>query len=252
VAVVGASASAFDNAAVALEAGCASMTLLVRRAALPAVNKFHATAHAGYTHGLLHAPPEWRVRLQGYAFAEAVPPPRDSVLRVSRHARARLLLGAPVLAARVEGTQLVLETPRGPVAADFVILGTGFDQDIARRPELAPVADDVALWRDHLADAGMFATAPWLDEGFALTAKPGRAAPHLARLHCFNFAATVSAGKVSGDIPALSDGATRLSRAIASRLFNADIATHEARLHAFDRRELLGDEWPAAIASAAE
>jgi cation diffusion facilitator CzcD-associated flavoprotein CzcO len=252
VAVVGASASAFDNAAAALEAGCASMTLLVRRATLPPINKFTHMVHAGFTHGQRHASPAWRLRLQGYAFAQQAPPPRESVLRVSRHANARMMLAAPVLAARMDGTHVELETPREKLRADFVILGTGFEHDISRRPELAPVAADVALWRDHVADAGIFATSPWLDDAFALTPKPGSTAPHLARLHCFNFAATISQGKVSGDIPALSDGALRLSRAIASRLFNADIAIHEARLHAFDRRELLGDEWPDALASAAE
>jgi cation diffusion facilitator CzcD-associated flavoprotein CzcO len=252
VAVVGASASAFDNAAGALEAGCRSMTLLVRRACLPPVNKFLQMAHPGYTHGLREAPPEWRLRLMGHAFAEQVPPPRESVLRVSRHANARMLLGAPVLAARIDGARVALETPRGTVTADLVILGTGFDQDIARRPELAPVAADIALWSDHMADAGIFASSPWLDDAFAFTARPGRVAPHLARLHCFTFAATISHGKVSGDIPALSDGAQRLSRAIAARLFAADLAEHERRLHQFGRRELLGDEWPDPIPSAAE
>jgi cation diffusion facilitator CzcD-associated flavoprotein CzcO len=245
VVVVGASASAFDNAAAALEAGCASMTMLVRRPRLPVVNKFTHIAHAGFTHGLLAAPPADRLRLQAYAFTEQVPPPRESVLRVSRHARARMLIGCAVQAARMAGDRALLHTPRGVVAADFVILGTGFEQDIFRRPELAAVAPDVALWADHVADAGLFASSPWLDDAFAFTAKPGRIAPHLARLHCFNFAATVSHGKVSGDIPALSDGAQRLSRAIAARLFNADLARHEALLHAYARPELLGDEWPA-------
>lgn len=252
VVVVGASASAFDNAAVALEAGCAAMTLLVRRPALPRVNKFTHMAHPGFTHGLSEAPPEQRLALQAYAFAEQVPPPRESVLRVSRHAHARMVLAAPVLAARMAGQAVLLETAQGSFTTDFVILGTGFDTDPSRRPELSQVAADIALWRDHVADAGIFANAPWLDEAFAFTPRPGHSAPHLARLHCFNFAATVSRGKVSGDIPALSDGAQRLARGIAARLFNADIATHEALLHAYARPELLGDEWPDSLPSAAE
>lgn len=252
VLVVGASASAFDNAALALEAGAASMTMLVRRPALPRINKFTHMAHPGFTHGLSGSPPKLRLALQAHAFAEQVPPPRDSVLRVARHRNARMLLAAPVRAARLDGARLVLDTPRGPIGGDFVILGTGFDNDISRRAELAAFAPDIALWSDHLADAGLFAAAPWLDDAFAFTAKPGRTAPHLARLHCFNFAATASHGKVSGDIPALSDGAQRLARAICARLFMADIATHEARLHAFARPELLGDEWPDPLPSAAE
>jgi cation diffusion facilitator CzcD-associated flavoprotein CzcO len=252
VVVVGASASAFDNAAVALEGGCARMTMLVRRPRLPRVNKFTHMAHPGFTHGLREAAPADRLRLQAYAFAEQVPPPRESVLRVARHANARMVLACPVHAARLEGDRVRLETARGVIETDFVILGTGFDHDLARRPELAPVAADIALWSDHVADAGVFAAAPWLDDAFAFTAKPGRAAPHLARLHCFNFAATASHGKVSGDVPALSDGAQRLARNLAARLFNADIARHEALLHAYARPELLGDEWPEKLPSAAE
>jgi cation diffusion facilitator CzcD-associated flavoprotein CzcO len=252
VAVVGASASAFDNAAAALEAGCRSLMMLVRRAALPRINKFTHMAHPGFTHGLRLASPEWRLRLQAYAFAEQVPPPRDSVLRVRQHANARLLLGAPVHAAEIVDDRVVLRTARGDIAADLVILATGFDQDIARRGELSPVAHDVALWRDHMANADAFAAFPWLDDAFALTPKPGRTAAHLARLHCFTFAATPSHGKVSGDIPALSDGAQRLARGIAARLFTADIATHEARLHAYAQPELRGDEWPEPLPFAAE
>lgn len=253
VAVVGAGASAIDNAATALEAGAAQVTLLVRRTALPAVNKFTAMGAPGWTHGMAAASPAWRRRLEAYAFAEQVPPPRDSLLRVSRHANARLLLGAPVRAARLEQGAVILDTPREKISVDFVILGTGFAQDISRRPELASIAPDVALWRDHDAEAGMFADFPWLDENFAFTPKPGHEASQLSRLHCFNFAATASHGKVSGDIPALSDGAARLSRGIAAALFNADIEAHFARLCAFDRPELLGDEWPAlAPARAAE
>jgi cation diffusion facilitator CzcD-associated flavoprotein CzcO len=246
VAVVGAGASAIDNAATALEAGAAQVTLLVRRSALPRINKFTAMGAPGWTHGMAAASPAWRRTLEAYAFAEQVPPPCDSLLRVSRHANARLLLGAPVTAARRQSEAVELRTPQGEIEVDFVILGTGFAQDISRRPELAVIAPDIALWRDHDPEAGMFADFPWLDDAFAFTPKAGHDAPHLARLHCFNFAATASHGKVSGDIPALSDGALRLSRGIAAALFNADIAAHFDRLRAFDRAELQGDEWPVA------
>ena len=50
-------------------------------------------------------------------------------------------------------------------------------------------------------------------------------------------------GKVAGDIPAISDGAQRLARAIASMLFDADRDSHYAALQAFDKAELAGDEW---------
>ena len=62
-------------------------------------------------------------------------------------------------------------------------------------------------------------------------------------MHCFNHHATLSQGKLSGDIPAVSDGAKRLARGLARSLFVEDRALHFAALQAFDRAELMGDEW---------
>lgn len=53
----------------------------------------------------------------------------------------------------------------------------------------------------------------------------------------------MSHGKLSGDIPAVSEGADRLARGIARALFVADRQEHFDNLVAFDTPELLGDEW---------
>ncbi|WP_369407953.1 FAD-dependent oxidoreductase [Roseomonas rosulenta] len=252
VVVVGAGASAFDNAAAALEAGCRRLTMLLRRAALPRVNSGKSMEGRGFWHGWHALPAEWRWRLMLSVERRQTPPPHESVRRVAAHANAMLLTGAGVQGVARAGDALVLETPRGPVRAEFVILGTGFLQDAALRPELAAVAGEIRLWRDAYvpppdeADAAL-GLNPWLDEGFAFTERePGRA-PHLARLHCFNFAATLSHGKVTGDVPAISVGAQRLARAICTRLLAADIAAHAARHAAFNEPEITGDEWPGVV-----
>jgi cation diffusion facilitator CzcD-associated flavoprotein CzcO len=67
--------------------------------------------------------------------------------------------------------------------------------------------------------------------------------PTLSKIHCFNFPATLSHGKLTGDIPAISEGADRLARGIVRSLFVEDRETHFANLQAFDTPELLGDEW---------
>ncbi len=249
VVVVGAGASAFDNAAAALEAGCARMTLLLRRASLPRVNSSKALDSRGFWHGWFDLPAAWRWRLMLAVERRQTPPPHESVRRVAAHGNATLLTGAGVQDVARDGDTLVLATARGEVRADFVVLGTGFLQDTALRPELAAVAGDIRLWRDAYAppeqerDAAL-ALNPWLDEAFAFTERvPGRA-PHLARLHCFNFAATLSHGKVTGDVPAISVGAQRLARAICARLLAADVAQHAARHAAFNEPEITGEEWP--------
>jgi cation diffusion facilitator CzcD-associated flavoprotein CzcO len=85
--------------------------------------------------------------------------------------------------------------------------------------------------------------SPDLGDAFEfLEAEPG-ACPALARIHCFSFPATLSHGKLTGDIPAISEGADRLARGIVRALFVADRERHFADLQAFDTPELLGDEW---------
>ncbi len=250
VGVVGAGASAFDNAAAALEADCASLDMFVRRPALPRVNKFLGLGSAGVVEGFAGLPDEWKWRFLHHALTEQTPPPRESVLRVSRHPGARLHLASPVLStAEVDGA-LQVETPRGAFALDFLIFATGFRADPARRPELALLAPHIRLWRDRFAppDPGLehdeLADSPDLAPDYAFQERVPGACPALARIHCFNHPATLSHGKLSGDIPAVSEGAQRLARGITRSLFVEDRELHFARLQAFDTPELLGDEWP--------
>ena len=50
-------------------------------------------------------------------------------------------------------------------------------------------------------------------------------------------------GKVSGDIPGISQGAAWLAAGIAAALYREDIETHWQALLDYDKPELLGDEW---------
>lgn len=249
VVVVGAGASAFDNAAAALDAGCGRLTMLLRRAALPRVNSSKALDSRGFWHGWHRLPAEWRWRLMLAVERRQTPPPHESVRRVAAYPNATLLTGAGIEGVARDGEALVLSTPRGPVRSAFTILGTGFLQDVALRPELTEIAPWIRLWRDAYTPPPAerdeaLGQCPWLDEAFAFTERAPGTAPHLARLHCFNFAATLSHGKLTGDIPAISGGAQRLAQGICARLLAADIATHAAHHAAFDEAEITGAEWP--------
>ena len=255
VGVVGAGASAMDNAASALEAGAASLDLFVRRTTLPRVNKFTGIASAGVVHGFEALPDAWKWRFLHHVFGEQTPPPRDSTLRVSRHKQARLHLSSPVQALREQDGALVVTTPQGEHVLDFLVFGTGFQVDLSLRPELATVGPHIRFWRDRFTpDAGQeqpeLAASPDLTPDFAFQEKQPGLCPALSRIHCFNYPSTLSHGKLTGDIPAVSAGARRLAEGIARRLFVADSALHFARLQAFDTPELQGDEWPATPAPA--
>ncbi len=248
VAVVGAGASAMDNPAAALEAGAARLDLFVRRAQLPRVNKLTGIGSQGVVHGFVGLPDEWKWRFLDTVMREQTPPPRSSVLRVSAFPEAHLHLASPIIALARQDEHLVVTTPKGRYQADFLIFGTGFKVDLARRPELATMAAHIRLWRDRPTMPAAMAneeleTSPDLGPAFEFLERVPGACPALARLHCFNFAATLSHGKLTGDIPGISEGAERLARGIVTALFVADRARHFADLEAFDTPELLGDEW---------
>ncbi|MEI4472906.1 NAD(P)/FAD-dependent oxidoreductase [Frigidibacter sp. MR17.24] len=249
VAVIGAGASAVDNAATALEAGAARVDLLIRRATIPAVNKLTGIGSPGTELGLGQLSDDWKLAIHGYAAREQVPPPSHSVRRVSSHANAHFHLGCAVLGAEVAGDRLRLDTTRGAMATDFVIAGTGFRNDFADRAELAAIAPHVLNWADRpdfpadLPREGSFGQSPYLAPDFSFRERVPGSCPALARIHCFNDAAMLSQGKVSGDIPAVSVGAKRLGQAIAAAVFREDVAAQFARLRAYDTPELAGDEY---------
>lgn len=256
VGVIGAGASAMDNAATALEEDVASLDLFVRRRELPRINKFTGIGSQGVVHGVAGLPDEWKWRFFDYALKAQTPPPRDSTLRVSRHANARFHLGSPILALEERAGALALTTPKGTYALDFLIFATGFSVDPGERPELAAVAPFIRFWRDRYIPEGIdnpeLESAPDLGPSFEFQEKAPGSCPALARIHCFNYPAMLSHGKLSGDIPAVSAGADRLARGIARALFVADREAHYRSLVAYDTPELLGDEWTDADAVPAD
>jgi cation diffusion facilitator CzcD-associated flavoprotein CzcO len=247
VAVIGAGASAVDNAAEALEAGAAGVALLVRRPDIPRINKGMGVSNPGLALGFVDLPPERKWAINAYVADCQTPPPRDTMLRASRHASFSVHTACPILGVRMEADRIVLTTRLGETAFDFVILGTGFAVDWVRRPELARLARGIALWRDRYAHPDApdheFAEHPYLGPWFEFTERAPGAAPWVARVHCFNYASTMSHYKLTGDIPAISDGAVRLAEGIVRSIFGEDYADHYQRLLDYAQPELLGDEW---------
>ncbi len=147
------------------------------------------------------------------------------------------------------------DAARHKYVLDYLIFATGFQSEIDTREEFSLIAPHVRRWRDRFEpqsdlrndDLG---SSPDLDRNFALQERIAGTCPALAHIHSFNHGASLSLGKIAGDIPAISDGAHRLARAIAAMLFEADRDAHYAALQAFDTAELAGDEWADADANA--
>ena len=249
VAVLGFSASAVDNAAEALEAGAKRVHMLVRAPNIPRINKMKSTGYPGFTHGFPDLPAGARLDILSYVFRYRVAPPRDSVLRVWRHQNVRLHLGAEVTDAAWRGEQIVLSAGEESLTVDHLILGTGFHIDVAAPEETNAFAREIRTFGDTVDNDDdrfleEFLDFPDLGPAFEFQERRTGAAPFLKDLHNFTFAATVSHGNVSGDIPCVSDGAERLARGIAAGIFTEDFSIHLADLHAHAEPELLGDEIP--------
>lgn len=245
VTVIGLSASAFDNACVAAEAG-ADVTLLGRAAQMPMVNKMKQTVYPGFAHGFPGLPPAERLAWLRAVGAARVAPPRHTVQRAAR-AGVRVVLGAETARVRREPGGLRLETNKGPFGADRVILGTGFRFDLGAAPELTGITARTLTLREAVAGPGPddeFLDCPALGPGFQLQPKPGADGTGLDRIRCFTHAAQPSLGNLANDIPQASEGAERLARAIARDLFLEDADYHGAQLANYAEPELLGDEYP--------
>jgi FAD-dependent urate hydroxylase len=243
IGVLGASASAFDNAAVALETGAAEVHLFVRRPHLPQVNKSKWASFPGFFLGYRDLDDATRWQIYTYILSEAVPPPHESVLRCDRHAGFAVHLAEPWLDVIAAPDGVTAVTAKARYAFDAVILATGFSVDVAERPELGGFHDRIALWSDRVAPEEAeqhpdLARFPYLGRGFELIERTPGAMPGLAHIHLFNAGATMSQAALAGDIPGMAFGANRLSQAIASSLFGASIDKLRANMVAHDDREL--------------
>ncbi|MEM7188423.1 MAG: NAD(P)/FAD-dependent oxidoreductase [Pseudomonadota bacterium] len=245
VAVVGLAASAFDNAAEALDRGASRVTLIGRSDAIPRLNKMKQTVYPGFTHGFPMLRDEEKLEWLDHVMQHRIAPPRASVQRISQDPRVSLWLRAEVAEAREGPDGLTLATTKGSLTVDTVILGTGFAVDLSVLSNVGDFATDILTWADRVPNAvGEWGAFPYLGDGFEFLAQPGRAVPGLSRVHCFTHAAQLSLGNLSNDIPAVSEGADRLARAIATALFLEDREVHRANLESYADPELLGDEWP--------
>ena len=239
VAVLGAGASAFDNAAMALEAGAAEVTLFCRRAAPQLVQPYRWLTFAGFLRHLSDLPDEWRWRFMRRILGMREGFPQPTWDRCARHAAFRLVTGAPWDNACATGDTVRLDTPRGVFEVDFVICGTGVEMDFARRPELSRIAGNIARWCDRYTPPpeeqdDRLARFPYLGPDYALLPRvPGRT-EWMRDIHVFAIAATMSFGPSGSSINAMTTAVPKLVAGLTRGLFAGDVERHWGSLLAYD------------------
>ncbi len=240
VAVLGAGASAMDNAAVALEHG-ASVDLFCRRRPT-GVQRFRWLTFAGFLRHMGDMPDLWRWRFMGNILRAREGFPPDTYTRVMAFEdRFTMHAERDWMGARMEGDRIRIETSRGPFLADFVICGTGIRQNVQARPELAPFADKIALWSDRFApptgeEDPLLAAYPYLAPDYSFTEKTAGEASWLSDIHVFGIGSTLSFGVSGSSINAMTIAVPKLVAGLTRGLFEGDLPRHWQSLLAYDAK----------------
>ncbi len=239
VAVLGAGASAFDNAAEALEAGAAEVLLFGRRHSPQVIQPYRWLTFKGFLNHLGDLEDEWRWRFMTRILGLREGFPQETYDRCARHGNFRLIAGAPWDRVRATSAGVEITTPKGPFTADFVIAGTGVDMDFSLRPELAACAGNIATWSDKYTPPAeerhdRLGRFPYLDPDFALVEKRKGETPWIKDIHLFSIASTMSFGPSGSSINAMTTVVPKLISGITKGLFRADVEAHWESLKAYD------------------
>jgi FAD-dependent urate hydroxylase len=239
VAVIGAGATAFDNAATALEAGAAEVHLLCRRAEIQLVQPYIWLTFSGFLRHFSDLDDPWRWRFMSAIMDLREGFPQATWDRCARFPNFHLHEGSPVETASDVGGAVELQTPRGNIVSDFVICGTGTHIDFAERRELKNFADNIATWADrYQPPAGeqspRLGRYPYLADDYALTERNPGQTPWISSIHLFAFASTMSFGPSGSSINAMTTAIPKLVHGLTRALFRADLDRHWASFKAYD------------------
>ena len=224
--MLGAGASAFDNAAVALEAGASSGRPLFS----PGENASGQSAHLDELRGLASVTSRELADLERWRFMRhileelPVPPTQDGFWRCRSFENFAWHADCAWQSVREEAGVAKVETKARTFEFDFIIFGTGVETDLSARSELAPIVHHIALWRDRFTpppgeESDLLARHPYLGSAFEFTEREPGTAPFLSRLHNFTFGAMPSLGLTGSAIPGTKYGVRRLVNGLARDLF---------------------------------
>ncbi|MBI1292542.1 SidA/IucD/PvdA family monooxygenase [bacterium] len=221
IGVLGAGASAFDNASVALEHGAGEVHMFFRRKELVRVNPYRWAEFVGFLkhHGDLPDAERWRFINQILRAGQL--PPADTYKRATEFPNFTMHPGTPWSKVEQVGQQARVTTPNGVFDFDYLLIGTGFRTDLSLRRELQKIHPYIRKWSDvytppvgeENADLG---NHPYLAGDFSFLEKNPGEAPWLGGIFNFTFGCLASLGfggaSISGmkySLPRMVGGITR-------------------------------------------
>lgn len=246
IGILGAGASAFDNASVALETGAKEVRLFFRRKKLPTVNPYRWAEFVGFLkhHYDLPDADRWRSILQILKMGQL--PPADTFDRAKRYDGFHLHGGTPWEKVEAANGGVKVTTSNGTFDFDFLIIGTGFITDLSLRPELANLHSKIALWSDRYTPPEAerhsdLARHPYLGASFEFQEKTPGAAPYLSGLFNYTFGGLASLGFGGGSISGLKYSVPRLVSGLTRQLYFDDKDLFYQSLLDYDIQEFFYD-----------
>lgn len=252
IGVLGAGASAFDNAIVALEAGANEVRLFCRRQQLPNINPFRWGLFAGYLNHHSDMPDEDRWRFLLYQTRQGMPPPPATLHYALNLPGFSLHTGSSWDAIQQVEDIIQVTTSQGVFEFDYLIIGTGTITNLSFRPELAQLEPFIARWQDRYTPSQAechadLAQSPYLGSNFELTERTPGITPYLNAVFNFTYGAMLSHGTSGSAIHGLKYSVPKIVSGITRQLFLEDRETYYQSMLAFDVTEF---EQPATEARA--
>jgi cation diffusion facilitator CzcD-associated flavoprotein CzcO len=239
VAVIGAGASAFDNAATALEAGASAVHLFCRRVEIQLIQPYRWLTFRGFLRHFCDLDDAWRWRFMRAVLEMREGFPQATYDRCARHGNFHLHEGVPIEAATRTKDRVELRTPHGEFAADFVICGTGIDMNFAGRRELRHCAANIATWADRYQPpmdelSPRLGRFPYLADDYALCERIAGITSWISDIHVFAIASTMSFGASGSSINAMTTAVPKLVHGLTRALFRADVERYWASFRAYE------------------
>ena len=232
IAVLGAGATAWDRAADLLELGAKSVTIYMRRQQILTANAFRYLEKAGYLRHYLSMSDADKWRWMQTIFTFGQPPTQDGVDRCAEFDNFCIHPGATWRDVEMTDAGVKVFATDGSVEVfDHVFIGCGFSMDPARRPELAPLADNILKWSDvHTQPEGYrddwLITYPYLARDLRFIERvPGRT-PVLNDIFCFNYGATVTNAHSGASLSGIKYGIEPLIHGVTYDLWRDDEPEH--------------------------
>jgi FAD-dependent urate hydroxylase len=245
VTVIGANASGFDAAAVALESGAENIDLLVRRREIPKINAHRPLDSNAWHLHFADLDVETRWQLMVHVMQNNQPPPQDSFDRARDLPGFQMHENFDIRSIELKDGEITIQSAKGDaVQTDFVIAATGFVCDFTRRTETSGIAEHIALWRERYTPPdetnwAPMGTYPWLEGGFSFQEKTPGSAPWLQHIYCFSLGTKPSLGLTGGSASSIRHAVPRLIHAVTRQLFLADVEHHTTALLSHDGIDLV-------------